>query len=158
MAIAKHILVADDDPNDVVILRRTLTEVWVHNPLIVVRNGAEAIDYLAGRGAYADRQEHPLPSLMLLDLKMPKMDGFDVLEWWRVNGNPGEIPIIVLSGSALAQDMARAKELGAAAYRVKLADPQSLFKFAQEVRDYWLTFKPELLRPGLHDTNFFYPR
>jgi CheY-like chemotaxis protein len=153
----KHILLADDDPNDILIIRRSLEAAGVSNPLKVVRDGVEAVNYLAGKGAYTDRQQYPLPALMLLDLKMPRLDGFDVLTWWRENGQRNKFPIVVLSGSALPQDIEMTKSLGAYAYRVKPGGPEGLSKLAQEIRDRWLVFEPDDLKSKLQDTTFFYP-
>jgi len=153
----KQILIADDDRNDILIFERSLKAAGVLNPLNVVRDGAEAVDYLAGEGVYADRAQYPLPDLMLLDLKMPKLDGFDVLTWWRENGQGGRFPIIVLSGSALPQDIEMSRMLGAFAYRVKPGDAEGLSKLAEEVRDRWLALEPNTPRDKAQDTKFFYP-
>jgi CheY-like chemotaxis protein len=153
----KHILIADDDRNDILIFERSLKAAGVLNPLKVVRDGAEAVDYLAGEGVYADRTQYPLPDLMLLDLKMPKLDGFDVLTWWRENGQGGRFPIVVLSGSALPQDIEMSRTLGAFAYRVKPGDAEGLSKLAEEVRDHWLAVDTKAPPEKVHDTKFFYP-
>ena len=132
------ILVAEDDENDVLLLRRALKTAKVFAGLSVVRNGQEAIDYLSGHGNYVDRAAHPWPAVMLLDLKMPMVDGFDVLTWWRDQRGERELPIVVLSSSGLESDTERALSLGAAAYRVKPTDFQDLVTVAEEVRERWL--------------------
>ena len=78
----KTVLIAEDDQNDLVFMRMAFGQAGMPNPVQTVRDGGEAIAYLAGRGIYADRDQYPFPTLMLLDLKMPCKDGFDVLAWW----------------------------------------------------------------------------
>jgi CheY-like chemotaxis protein len=96
------ILVVDDDPNDVFILKRVLEKKGVLNPLQVVSSGEEAVAYLSGQGVYADRDRYPYPMLLLLDLKMKGMSGWDVLEWMKEQPNqPAEVA--VLSGIEISQ-------------------------------------------------------
>jgi two-component system response regulator len=132
------ILIAEDDENDVLLLRRALETAKVFARLSVVRNGQEAIDYLSGHGNYVDRVAHPWPAVMLLDLKMPMVDGFDVLTWWRDQRGERELPIVVLSSSVLESDTERALSLGAAAYRVKATGFEHLVTVAEELRERWL--------------------
>ena len=132
------ILVAEDNENDVLLLRRALENAKVFARLAVARNGQEAIEYLSGHGNYADRAAHPWPAVMLMDLKMPMVDGFDVLAWWRDQRGERELPIVVLSSSGLESDTKRAMALGAAAYRVKSTDFQDLVTVAEELRERWL--------------------
>jgi CheY-like chemotaxis protein len=132
------ILIVDDDANDVLFLQRAFERANVSCQLAIVRDGQEAIDYLSGAGRYGDRGKHPWPALVLLDLKMPMMDGFDVLSWWRGAGHKGNLPIIVMSTSALESDIKLAMELGATAYRVKPTDFEYLVVLVQELRDRWL--------------------
>src|SRR5512137_241283 len=90
------ILLAEDDENDIFLMGRAFDRAGIPNPLFVVHNGQEAIDYLAGNGAYGRRDRFPLPGLILLDLKMPWMDGFDVLKWLRARPQFDELPVVVL--------------------------------------------------------------
>ena len=144
----KPILIAEDDDNDLVFLLMAIKEVCLDHPVITVRNGAEAIDYLAGEGAYCDRAHCPFPLLLLLDIKMPMRDGFDVLAWCQRIARPEDLPIIVLSGSDLPQDIEAARSLGAAAYRVKSSDYRSTVELARELRDVWLA-SPVADHPGI---------
>jgi CheY-like chemotaxis protein len=132
------ILVAEDDENDVLLLERTFQRAKVASRFVVVRDGQEAIDYLSGIGRFADRVTYPWPALMLLDLKMPMLDGFDVLTWWREHGTARELPIVVMSSSNQESDVKRAMALGAAAYQVKSGDLQHLLAFVSELQEKWL--------------------
>src|SRR5438552_18695144 len=95
------ILLAEDDKDEVFLMRRGLEKAGVPNPLFVVENGREVIDYLAGNGQFSSREKYPLPGLMLLDLKMPWMDGFDVLAWLRTKKQFDTLPVVVLTSSKL---------------------------------------------------------
>lgn len=128
------ILVADDDDNDLLLMERAFQRANVASRFVVVRDGQEAIDYLSGTGRFADREKNPWPALMLLDLKMPMLDGFDVLTWRREYGPARDLPIVVMSSSNQESDVERAMALGAAAYQVKSGDLQFLVAFARELR------------------------
>jgi CheY-like chemotaxis protein len=109
--------------------------------LLRVAHGEEAINYLAGNGEFANRTKHPLPNLMLLDLKMPRMDGFAVLRW-RQEKSPAlaGMPVIVFSSSDLAADVADAYALGANSYVVKPSDPLKLERFVGMLQMWWAGF------------------
>jgi len=132
------ILVADDDPNDVFFLRRAFQKTGLEHPVVHVTDGQEAIDYLRGEADYSDRSRFPLPALLLLDLKMPKVDGFDVLSWLKNRPDLADLPVVVLSSSSREDDIQRARELGADDYRVKPADFDDLLTLAQDVAIRWL--------------------
>ena len=132
------ILLAEDDENDVFLMRRALERAGVPNPLFVVRNGQEAIDYLGGKGQYAERQKFPSPGLMLLDLKMPWMDGFDVLKWIRGQPQFDRFPVVVLTSSKLQADVDQSRELGVYDYRVKPQSFDDLVRLLDDVRKCWL--------------------
>jgi len=119
---AKVLLIAEDSEADILFLKRAFAEADATLPLVVVSDGKEALDYVLGRGSYTDRSKHPAPSLLLLDLKMPKVSGFEVLEGMKVQ-DIRQPKVVVLTSSEEAQDVRRAYELGACAYVVK---PQSL--------------------------------
>jgi len=140
------ILLAEDDPNDVLLIQRAFQRSLVANPLQVVRDGEEALAYLSGQGLFADRERHPLPVLMLMDLKMPRKSGLEVLEWVRQQPGLKRLPIIVLTSSNQSPDINRAYELGANSYLVKPAGFDSLLDLVKNLDMYWLILneKPEL--------------
>jgi DNA-binding response OmpR family regulator len=126
------ILLAEDDENDVFLMRRAFQEVGLPNPLVVVRNGQEAIWYLSGQGIYADRNRFPWPLMLLLDLKMPLMDGFDVLGWLQKGQRRQNLRVVVLTSSKHETDTIRALTLGADAYLVK---PHQFYELVGIVRE-----------------------
>ena len=131
------ILLVEDDPNDVWLVKHAFQSANISNPLRIVNDGQEAIDYIKGNGAYSDRGAFPLPKLVLLDLKMPRLNGFDVIGWMRRHYPWKLTPIIILSSSALPQDVNRAYELGANAYMVKPADYRALERLFRTIADFW---------------------
>jgi CheY-like chemotaxis protein len=132
------ILLAEDDENDVFLMRRGFDRAGIPNPLFVVRNGQEAVDYLAGTGAYAERGKFPLPGLVLLDLKLPWMDGFDVLQWLRTHPQFDTLPVVVLTSSKLQSDVDKSRQLGVYDYRVKPHAFEDLVRLLDDVRKCWL--------------------
>jgi len=132
------VLIAEDDPNDVFLLRRAFQKAGLANPLVVVHNGQEAIDYLGGEGTHANRREENFPALLFLDLKMPLMDGFDVLAWLNNRPCKQKLPVIVLTSSNQEKDIRQAREMGADEYRVKPQQFEELIQIVKEVRDRWL--------------------
>jgi CheY-like chemotaxis protein len=143
------ILLVEDRQDDIEIIRRAFDQVGLLNPLQIVRDGEEAIDYLRGSGKYANRTEYPLPDLVLLDLKMPKIDGFQTLEWIRHQSGIRSIPVVVLTSSEMLRDVNRAYSLGANSFLVKPTDFQNSVELARVLREYWVkTVKfPETFRP-----------
>ena len=150
------ILLAEDREDDIQIIRRAFSEAFLTNPLQIVRDGEDAIDYLAGKGKYASRTEYPLPDLILLDLKMPKVDGFQVLEWIRQQSGIRGIPVVVLTSSDQLRDVNRAYGLGANSFLVKPTDFQNSVELARLLREYWMNLVkfPEAYRstPKPNDT------
>jgi CheY-like chemotaxis protein len=140
------ILLAEDDPNDVLLIQRAFQRTHLANPVQVVRDGEEALAYLSGQGAFADRESHPLPVLMLMDLKMPRKTGLEVLAWLRQQPGLKRLPVIVLTSSNQSPDINRAYELGANSYLVKPAGFDSLLELVKNLDMYWLILneKPEL--------------
>ena len=131
-------LLAEDDEDHVHLIRRAFKKANLLNPLHVVRNGEEAIAYLEGVCPYANRAEYPLPALLLLDLRMPRKNGFEVLEWIR--GRPGleSLRVIVLTTSEDMRDVNLAYRLGANSFLVKPADFAQFVNVLQAVQGYWL--------------------
>jgi CheY-like chemotaxis protein len=134
----KKVLVAEDDPGDIFLLQRAFTLSEVPAALHFVRDGQEAIDYLGGKAAFADRHTHPLPDLLLLDLKMPRLNGFDVLEWLRQQPGLKRLLVTILTSSDQPQDINRAYDLGANSYLLKPHNSQELSDLVSRVRQYWL--------------------
>jgi CheY-like chemotaxis protein len=135
---SKVILVADDDENDVFFLRRAFAKSGLLHTLIHVSDGQKAIEYLLGEGIYADRKSNPVPDLLLLDVKMPKRDGFDVLA--TLQSLPQfELPAVVFSTSALTVDVQMAKKLGAVDYVTKPVDQDEMLKVVLNLHERWLS-------------------
>jgi CheY-like chemotaxis protein len=135
---SRPILYAEDDENDGYFLQRSFRQGGITNRLIVVPNGQEAIDYCSGLGRYADRSEHPLPCLMLLDLHMPKKSGMEVLSWVRGESPLRTLPVIILTSSLQDTDIEAAYLAGANAYLVKPSQPDELTVMASSIKDFWL--------------------
>lgn len=132
------VLLAEDDDNDVFFLERAFKQAQIANPLVRAKDGEEAIAYLQGKGAYADREKHPLPQLMLLDLKMPRKNGFEVITWVRSQPGLKRLPIVVLTSSKEDPDVNRAYEIGANTYLVKPVKFEGLVEMMQALNMYWL--------------------
>jgi len=132
------ILLAEDDENDIFLMGRAMKSLGIPNRMQVVRNGKAVIDYLAGEGGYADREKYPMPGLLLLDLRLPWMDGFDVLAWLRGRPQFNQLPVVVLTSSKLQKDVDRSRQLGVYDYRVKPQAYGDLVKLLDDVRKCWL--------------------
>jgi CheY-like chemotaxis protein len=119
------------------------------NPLYVVRDGEEAIAYLKGEDRFANRDEYPLPTLLLLDLKMPRKDGFGVLEWIRQQPSLRRLRVVVLTGSEDIYDVNRAYDLGANSFLVKPLNMDEFVRLTEAIHGYWLWLSraPEVQRP-----------
>jgi len=133
----KIILLVEDDPNDVLLIQRAFQKAGLHNSLKVVRNGDQAIEYLSGENSYVDRERFPLPFLVLLDLKMPGTDGFEVLTWARNSPGLKRLLIVVLTSSNLQADVDKAYELGANSYLVKPVEFDDMVNLIQRFEVYW---------------------
>jgi CheY-like chemotaxis protein len=151
MPETKVILLAEDREDDIIMVRRSFERAHIFNPLHVVRDGDEAIQYLAGIGKYSVRVEYPLPSLMLMDLKMPCTDGFEVLKWIRSQRSLSALPVVVLTCSEEMRDVNRAYELGANSFLIKPMDFDNSPSLGQMIKDYWLNFSklPYTSRPPI---------
>src|SRR6267154_1179712 len=136
--MSKRVLVAEDDPSDVFFLKRAFQMAGVPASLQFVRDGQEAIDYLDGENRFADRNTYPLPDLMLLELKMPRLDGFDVLNWLRQQPGLKRLLVTVLTSSDQQKDINRAYDLGANSYLLKPHNAEHLSELVKQVERYWL--------------------
>jgi CheY-like chemotaxis protein len=149
------ILLAEDTDDDVQMVRRAFKLAGMDIPLQVVSDGEQAIAYLNGEGKFANRAEYPLPDLFLLDLKMPRKNGFEVLEWLR--GHPTLAPLrtVVLTTSDEIRDVNRAYRLGANSFLTKPLDFTDFRDTLQAMFNYWLlkTRAPEVSRPPLRNPN-----
>jgi CheY-like chemotaxis protein len=132
------ILLVEDREDDVELIMRGLRRGRVKNPIQVVRDGEEAISYLSGEGKFANRAEFPLPSLVLLDLKLPKVDGFEVLKWIRSQPGISGLRVIVLTSSELIRDVNRAYDLGANSFLLKPLDFEQFVATGELINQYWL--------------------
>ncbi len=132
------VLLAEDDPDDVLLTQLAFERARLANPLIVVRDGEEVVSYLKGEGIYSDREKYPVPILLLLDLKMPKMDGFQVLEWLQTHPQLSGMSVAIMTSSDSDPDVNRAYQLGAASYLIKPPDAEALLALVQRLHAYWL--------------------
>jgi CheY-like chemotaxis protein len=146
MVLAHNILLAEDDDNDFFFLERAFLRAQVANPLYRVKDGQEAIEYLRGDAPYDDREKYPLPYIMMLDLKMPRKNGFDVISWVREQPGLKRLPIVVLTSSREDPDVNRAYDLGANTYLVKPVKFEGLVEMTRALNLYWLMLaeKPDL--------------
>ena len=134
----KSILLVEDNPDDEILTVRALKKSNILNDIIVVRDGVEALDYLFGAGSYADRDMTVMPQLILLDLKLPKIDGLEVLRRVRGNEKTRLLPVVVLTSSSEEQDMIESYSLGANSY---IRKPVDFNRFSEAVKNlglYWL--------------------
>lgn len=122
--------------NDVFFLQHAMQKVGLASPIQVASDGQQAIDYLKGAGEFADRETFPLPCLVLLDLKLPRVMGLDVLKWIRQQ--PPALVVIVLTASAENADIAAAYRLGANAFLTKPPESGKLEDMAKAIKDFWL--------------------
>lgn len=132
------ILMVEDDPNDILLTQRAFMQASLVNPLRIVRDGQEAMDYLGGHDQYADRSRYPLPSLILLDLKLPKKSGLEVLEFLRAQPALRQTPVIVLTSSQESTDIQRAYALGANSYLLKPVGFDGLLEMVKAIGMYWV--------------------
>lgn len=129
------VLYAEDDDNDVFLMERAFEKASVQNPLKTVRDGAAAIRYLSATGEFTDRQQFPLPCLLLLDLNLPRRSGLEVLKWTREQPALRTLPAIMLTSSSQDRDIGSAYSLGANGYLVKPPSPERLLELVTSLRD-----------------------
>lgn len=132
------ILLVEDNPDDVLLMKWAFNKANLVNPLQVVEDGEQAVAYLSGDGPYADRSRYPLPVLVLLDLKLPRKSGLEVLHWVRQQPGLKRLRIVVLTSSNQKADINQAHELGANSYLVKPGTFDSLVELVKTVGLYWM--------------------
>lgn len=139
-------MLVEDNPDDIIVVRRAFTKANLVNPIQVATDGDAAVAYLAGEGKYADRERYPLPVLILLDLKLPRRSGFEVLEWLRKQPGLKRLRVVVLTSSSRNQDINRAYELGANSYLTKPVGFEEVIDMVKTLNLYWMVLseKPEL--------------
>jgi two-component system response regulator len=134
----KSILLVEDNPNDELLMLRALKKNNIANEVIVAHDGVEALDYLFGTGPYTERDLKDLPQLILLDLKLPKIDGLEVLRQIRANQLTKYIPVVILTTSAEQKDIIDSYDLGANSYVQKPVDFNEFMLATQQLGLYWL--------------------
>jgi CheY-like chemotaxis protein len=132
------VLLVEDNEDDILFVQRAFRRAKLSNALPVVEDGDAAVAYLSGQGEYADRDRYPIPTLILLDIKLPRRSGHEVLEWLR--GQPGlrRIPVVMLTSSKESADVDRAFDLGASGYLVKPVDFDGLLEMVTTIGVYWM--------------------
>lgn len=133
----RALLLVEDDPNDVHFFRRGLEKAGLDGSLQVAQDGEVAVDYIEGRGRYENRALHPLPALIVLDLKLPRKGGLEVLRWLRKDSRFKGIPVIILTSSTEPSDVAAARALGVTDYRVKSSDFQETCDLVRSIGLVW---------------------
>jgi CheY-like chemotaxis protein len=138
MPSAVNILIAEDQETDAYLMKWAFKKVGLEHNFAHVIDGQQTVDYLSGTAPYSDRDKFPFPDLLLLDLKMPRLTGFDVLSWLKANPSLNRFPVVVLTSSDLPADIQKAQELGAADYRVKPSGLDGMVRLALEIDQKWL--------------------
>jgi two-component system response regulator len=134
----KVILLAEDNPDDEALTLRALTKNNIKNEVVVAHDGAEALDYLFGKGAYAGRDIRVMPQVILLDLKLPKVDGFEVLRKLRADERTKRLPVVILTSSNEEQDRISGYDLGANSYVRKPVEFSNFIEAVRQLGLYWL--------------------
>jgi len=134
----RTVLYVEDSADDFALLKLVSQRSGTPFSLQRAADGEEAISYLSGASDFADRGEYPFPDLVLLDLRMPRLDGFEVLEWIRANPATKTLPVVVLAGSSFRADIRRALELGANSYAAKPGKFEELQVLIDQIADVWL--------------------
>jgi two-component system response regulator len=134
----KMILLVEDNPDDEALTLRALKKNNIGNELVVVRDGAEALDFIFCQGAYAERNPQDMPQVILLDLKLPKVDGLEVLRRIRANENTKLLPVVILTSSKEEQDRLKGYSLGANSYVQKPVDFDQFIGAVRQLGLYWL--------------------
>jgi len=143
------ILIAEDEEDYVLLLKRAFARANIANPVFSVSTGKEAIAYLKGEGEFSNREEYPLPDLLLLDLKLPGFSGLEILRWLRSQAGLAGLRVVVLTSSDELRDVNDAYRLGANSFLMKPYDFDDLIHLAKVIQEYWLYVSkcPESFRP-----------
>lgn len=151
-ALMSHtcILQVEDEANDVFLLQRAFRQTGITNPVHVATDGQMAVDYLSGTAAFGDRREYPLPGLVLLDLKLPRKSGREVLQWIRAQPSFRRLVVIVFTSGQYVGDVGLAYDLGANAFVVKPSDFSQYLSIARLLKEWWLGYN--LFAPVLEAT------
>lgn len=131
------ILLVEDDYNDILLIQRAF-RTKLEKPIQVVRDGDEAVAYLSGKGDYTDRNLYPLPGMILLDLKLPRRSGLEVLEWLKQQPIIKRIPVVVLTSSKENIDVDRAYDMGVNSYLLKPVNYNALNEMIETLNAFWL--------------------
>jgi CheY-like chemotaxis protein len=134
----RAILLVEDNPSDVALTQRAITKNAIRNPLVVVEDGQRALDYLFGSGAHAGCDADELPILILLDLKLPRIDGLEVLRRIRADSRTRRIPVVILTSSGEKRDIAAGYDLGTNSYIRKPVDFNQFTEVVKQLGLYWL--------------------
>ncbi|EGK90466.1 response regulator [Microcoleus vaginatus PCC 9802] len=141
MTQTQTILLVEDNPVDILLMQRAFrNETFANTSLQIVRDGDAAVFYLNGDGEYSDRDRYPLPAIILLDLKLPRRSGHEVLIWLRQQPELKRLPVVMLTSSRQTLDVKRAYDLGANSYLVKPVGFASLLEMMQSFNEYWLNY------------------
>ncbi len=142
--VDKIILLVEDNPDDAKLTLRAFKQSNIANPIVVVRDGVEALDFLFARDAYSDRADKPLPILVVLDLKLPRLDGIGVLKTLRANERTKSIPVVIMTSSKEEQDVIASYACGANSYVRKPVDFSEFLEAAKLLGIYWLLLNQPL--------------
>lgn len=146
MSPERIILLVEDNPDDEALTLRALKKNGILNSVVVARDGVEALDWLFSEGAHAGRLEENMPQLVLLDLKLPKLDGLDVLQRIRSDQRTKRLPVVILTSSKEDQDVVRGYDLGANSYVRKPVDFQQFTEAVRQLGLYWLVLNEPPVR------------
>lgn len=154
MESGPQILLVEDDPADARLIQRAFTKVGMTSGVVRVEDGDQAVAYLEGQPPFDDRLQHPLPTLVVMDIKLPRRNGLEVLKWLR--GRPDalrRLPVVILTSSRQSVDINRAYDYGANSYLAKPESSEHLLQLAGAIRSYWLQFneEPTVIDPTRHD-------
>lgn len=140
----KFILLIEDDPADARLIQRAFQKAEIPLPVTRLPNGDDAVSYLAGDGPYENRRNHPLPAVIVLDIKLPRRSGFEVLSWLRSRKDPlRRIPVVMLTSSRHAVDVDRAYDLGANSYLTKPDTSDALTNMLRAFNQYWFSYNEQ---------------